>query len=59
MNVVCINLSGVVIFLLQGVKPNEWWKAKQVINAAIVSVSLWIALLVILAVFIFFAQKIR
>lgn len=58
-NVVCINLSGVVTFLLQGIKPNEWWKAKQAKNAVVVAVSLWIALLVILAVFIFFAQNIR
>ena len=58
-NVVCINLSGVVTFLLQGIKPNEWWKAKQAKNAVVIAVSLWIALLVILAVFIFFAQNIR
>jgi len=58
-NVVCINLSGVVTFLFQGVKPNEWGKAKQAKNAVIVAVSLWIGLLGILAVFIFFAQKIR
>ena len=58
-NVVCINLSGVVTFLLQGAKPNKWWKAKQAKNAVTVAVSLCIALLAILAVFIFFAKKIR
>ena len=58
-NVVCINLSGVVTFLIQGVQPNEWWKAEQAKRAVKVAVSLWIGLLGILAVFIFFAQKIR
>jgi len=58
-NVVCINLSGVVTFLLQGVQPNEWWKAEQAKRAVKVAVSVWICLLIILAVLIFFAQKIR
>lgn len=58
-NVVCINLSGVVTFLLQGVQPNEWWKAEQAKRAVKAAVSVWIALLMILAVLIFFAQKIR
>ncbi|UCH81473.1 MAG: TIGR00341 family protein [Nitrospiraceae bacterium] len=58
-NVVCINLSGVVTFLLQGIQPNEWWKAEQAKRAVKAAVSVWIALLCILAVFIFFAQKIK
>lgn len=58
-NVVCINLSGVVTFLLQGVKPNEWWKAEQAKKSVAVAVSVWIALLIILGVLIFFAQQIK
>jgi len=58
-NVVCINLSGVVTFLIQGIKPNEWWKAEQAKKAVTAAVLVWIALLIILAVLIFFAQKIQ
>lgn len=58
-NVVCINLAGVVTFLLQGIQPNEWWKAEQAKRAVKAAVLVWIALLFILAVFIFFAQKIK
>lgn len=58
-NVVCINLSGVVTFLLQGVQPNEWWKAEQARRSVKVAVSVWIALLIVLAVFIYFAQQIK
>ena len=58
-NVVCINLSGVVTFLLQGIQPKEWWKAEQAKRAVKAAVSVWIAMLFILAVFIFFAQQIK
>ena len=58
-NVVCINLSGVVTFLLQGIQPDEWWKAEQAKRAVKAAVSVWIALLFILAVFIYFAQQIK
>ena len=28
-NVVCVNISGVAMFLAQGVRPNSWWEEKK------------------------------
>jgi len=28
-NVVCVNISGVAMFLFQGVRPNRWWGAEK------------------------------
>jgi uncharacterized hydrophobic protein (TIGR00341 family) len=58
-NVVCINLSGVVTFLLQGIQPKEWWRAEQAKKAVKVAVSVWVVLLSALAVLIFFAEKLK
>jgi uncharacterized hydrophobic protein (TIGR00341 family) len=47
-NVICVNLAGIVTFLLQGVRPRSWWeaeKAKQAIRTAIV---IWVILLLAL-----------
>lgn len=52
-NLVCINLAGVVTFLLQGITPNKWWeqkKAKRIVKKAIV---LWILLLSLLIFMIY------
>nr|MBC8413364.1 TIGR00341 family protein [bacterium] len=58
-NVVCVNLSGVVTFLLQGVQPTEWHKAEQARRSVKAAVSVWIALLLLLGIFIYFAQQIN
>ncbi len=58
-NVVCINLSGVVTFVLQGIKPKKWRETKQAGKAVRVAVTVWIILLLLLAVMIFFEQKLK
>jgi uncharacterized hydrophobic protein (TIGR00341 family) len=48
MNIVCVNLSGVITFLVQGIQPTTWWekaRAKKAIHNAIL---LWIIFLFIL-----------
>jgi uncharacterized hydrophobic protein (TIGR00341 family) len=52
-NLVSINLAGIVTFLVQGVTPREWWekeKAKKTVKKAII---LWIIMLLLLAFMIY------
>ena len=51
-NVVCINLAGVVTFLMEGIQPKEWWEAKKArkatIKAGLILFILFVLLIVIL-----------
>jgi len=58
-NVVCINLSAVVTFLAEGIQPKKWGEAERARKSAAVTIAAWITILIILAVLIFIAQKIR
>jgi len=51
-NVVCINLAGVIAFLIQGIQPRTWWKADKARKAARTAIALWTAVLLILAILI-------
>ena len=43
--IICINLAGVVTFVLQGVRPLTWWEAQSAKKATRVAVTIWILLL--------------
>ncbi len=58
-NVVCINLSGVLAFFLTGVRPIHWWEAEKAKKAVIVSVSLWLVMLVLVVLLIYVEQKLK
>ena len=51
-NVVCINLAGVVTFLMEGIQPKEWWEAKKArkatIKAGLILFILFVLLILIL-----------
>ena len=51
-NVVCVNISGVAMFLFQGVRPNRWWEAKKAKKQTGIAIAVWIFLLAILAILI-------
>ncbi|NGP76979.1 TIGR00341 family protein [Balneolaceae bacterium YR4-1] len=53
-NLICINLAGVVTFLLQGVRPRSWWEAEKAKKATRYAIVIWFVLLVIFAVLIWF-----
>lgn len=53
-NLICINLAGVITFVVQGVRPRTWWEAKKAKKAVQISIVTWLVLLVILAVIIWF-----
>jgi uncharacterized membrane protein len=51
-NVVCINLSGVLTFLAQRVRPRTWWEEKKARKATQRAITLWVVFLVVLIVVI-------
>ena len=57
-NVVSINLSGVITFILKGIQPKNWWEAKSANKAVRIAITLWLTLLLILGVIIFFEKQI-
>jgi uncharacterized hydrophobic protein (TIGR00341 family) len=58
-NLICINLSGVTTFWIQGIKPTTWWEVNIARRATLVSVLSCAMLLAILIVLILFSDKIN
>ncbi len=56
-NVICVNLAGVLTFLVQGVRPRNWWEAERARNATRIAIVTWTLLLVILAGLIALATR--
>ncbi len=56
-NLVSVNLAAVAMFLLQGIRPAQWWEAEQAKRAAHRAIVLWGALLVLLSVAIWLAHR--
>jgi uncharacterized hydrophobic protein (TIGR00341 family) len=44
-NLICVNLAGVVSFLAQGVRPNRWWEAERAKKATAAAVVIWSVML--------------
>lgn len=53
-NLICINLAGILTFLVQGVRPRTWWEAKKAKKAVRAAIAIWSVLLIILAVIIWY-----
>ncbi|MDX1617750.1 MAG: TIGR00341 family protein [Balneolaceae bacterium] len=46
-NVICINLAGVVTFLVQGIRPRKWWEEKKAKRATRIAITIWMGLLLL------------
>lgn len=57
-NLVCINLAGILTFLIQGVRPRVWRQAEEAQKATRAAIVIWFVLLVILGALILFWSKI-
>ena len=55
-NVICVNLAGVITFLGLGIRPASWYKAARAAKATRVAIVLWISILALLAVLIYFTR---
>jgi uncharacterized hydrophobic protein (TIGR00341 family) len=50
-NIICINLSGIITFLVQGISPRSWWEADKAKKGIRTAFLLWsITLIVLVAV---------
>jgi len=47
-NMICINLAGVFTFLIQGVRPLNWWEAPKAKKATRYAIIIWVSLLTVL-----------
>ena len=56
-NIICINLAGVLTFVLQGIKPLTWWEADKAKKATKIAIMLWVFLLLMLLIIILVSQK--
>lgn len=52
-NFVALNLSGIVTFWLQGVRPKNWWEEKKAKKYRIRAIAMWIFLLLLLVLSIY------
>ncbi|HYW33798.1 MAG TPA: TIGR00341 family protein [Balneolaceae bacterium] len=53
-NLICINLAGIVTFLIQGVRPREWWEEQKAEKAARTAIIIWLILLIIFGFIIWY-----
>jgi uncharacterized hydrophobic protein (TIGR00341 family) len=56
-NFICVNLSGVITFLIQGIRPLSWWDARRAKKATRNAILLWTALLFLLVLLIYISQQ--
>ena len=56
-NIICVNLAGVLTFLAQGIRPRNWWEAERAKRASRTALTIWLVLLVILTLLIFLSTR--
>lgn len=56
-NLICINLAGVMTFLVQGVRPRKYWDTDRAKKATQIAIILWTFLLILLVVLILISQN--
>ncbi|GAB6089327.1 TIGR00341 family protein [Spirochaeta dissipatitropha] len=52
-NLICIHLSAIITFFLQGIRPSRWWEAKKARKAALQSLLTSLLILILLSVLIY------
>lgn len=58
-NIICVNLAGVVVFWIQGVRPTSWWEEKKAKQATKISIAVCVGLLAILTLTIILSKRIK
>jgi uncharacterized hydrophobic protein (TIGR00341 family) len=56
-NIICINLAGVVTFLMRGIRPLTWWEANKAKRATRSAIVLWVVLLCALVLVVLLSQQ--
>jgi len=55
-NIICVNLAGVGTFLLQGIRPRNWYEADRAKHAARVAIAFWGVMLGLLILTVYLSQ---
>lgn len=55
-NLICINLSGVAVFMVKGISPRKWWEAEKAKKSVRNSIMLWTLMLIILMLAVLISQ---
>jgi uncharacterized hydrophobic protein (TIGR00341 family) len=56
-NLICVNLSGVVVFLAQGIRPRTWWEAEKARRSTWTAIGMWTILLIILVLAVLILEE--
>jgi uncharacterized hydrophobic protein (TIGR00341 family) len=56
-NLICINLAGVAVFYIQGVRPRRWWEVEKARRASRRALMVWSMLLIVLVVVIYLSRR--
>ena len=56
-NIICVNLAGVVTFLAQGIRPRNWWEAERAKKASRTALVVWVVLLGVLTLLIYLSTR--
>jgi uncharacterized hydrophobic protein (TIGR00341 family) len=56
-NLICINLAGVTVFYIQGVRPRDWWEAEKAKRASRRALFAWSVLLAALVAAIYLSRR--
>jgi len=52
-NMICVNIAGVMTFLIKGLQPVNWWEASKARKATRYAITLWLSLLILLIYLLF------
>ena len=56
-NIVCVNLSSNITFLLKGIKPRTWYEKKKAKQSKIILIVFWFIVLIVLAMVVNVRQQ--
>lgn len=56
-NLICVNLAGVTTFLVQGIKPTNWWEKDRAVKATRIAIAMSVVLLAVLVGVIILVRK--
>lgn len=57
-NFICVNLSGVLTFVVRGIRPATWWEKDRARKATRIAIFWWALLLIALAVIVLLSRKV-
>ncbi|WP_449244037.1 TIGR00341 family protein [Desulfobacca acetoxidans] len=58
-NIICVNLAGIVVFWIQGVRPTKWWEEQRAKKATKISIVICTSLLCLLIGAIVLAERLK